>query len=247
MKKNVVTTDYITGAKLVSQDVIDALETNGTYLPDVERVVFSLKTTEKVPVLNEDGSEKQVQAKNKDGSLLKTKDGKPVMKTVYETKKLENPVLVTRVWWADSTTTTVRNSEHDKVETEEVELENGTKVTVASECSKTFGIMAAVTKRTCGIPDEKGEMVETNVGKILSEIVESGYDQQLEDAKAKIAKAKARKNAEEQKAKAKEPKPKKYSGKELLQLAGPILEALAAKVAENPEIIADLLKARQGA
>lgn len=242
MKKNVVTTDPITGLKLVSQDVIDALETNGTYLPDVKRVVFSLKTTEKVAVKNADGSEKKVPAVNKDGSEIKTKDGKTVMKTVFETKKLDNPVLVTKVWWADNTTTTVKNSEHDRIETEEIELEDGKKVTVASECSKTFGIMAAVTKRTCGIPGDDGEMIETNVGKILTDIVGSAYDQQVEEAKAKIQKAKAKEKAEAQKAKAKQPKPKKYSGKELLQLAGPILEAIAAKVAENPELLADILK-----
>lgn len=219
MKKNVITRDYL-GNISISKDVISSLETNGTYLPDVTRVVFNLKTDKRIHVTDEATGEKKT-----------------------ETVKLDNPVLVTKVWWADGTSTTVKNSEHDRVETEEAELEDGRKVTVATECSKTFGIMAAVTKRTCGVPDKNGEMVKTNLGKILSDIVNSAYDQNLETEKTKIKNAKRKAAAEERAQKAKEPKAKKYSINEILNLIGPILE----KAVKNPDVIKNAVEALKGA
>ena len=219
MKKNVITRDYL-GNISISKDVISSLETNGTYLPDVTRVVFNLKTDKRIRVKDDTTGEEKT-----------------------ETVKLDNPVLVTKVWWADGTSTTVKNSEHDRVETEEVELEDGRKVTVATECSKTFGIMAAVTKRTCGVPDKNGEMVKTNLGKILSDIVNSAYDQNLETEKTKIKNAKRKEAAAKRAEKAKAPKAKKYSINEILNLIGPILE----KAAKNPDVIKNAVEALKGA
>ena len=218
MKKNVVTYDGLTGYPMVSQDVIESLETNGTYLPDVVRVVYNLQTVKRIHEKGDDG------------------------KDIIKTEVLENPILVTKVWWADNTSTTVRNSAHDKVETEEVQLEDGRTVTVATECAKEFGLMAAVTKRTCGIPDDNGEMTETNMGKIITDIVKSAYDQNLEAAKAKIQKAKRKAELEAKKAEPKKAKAKRYSYNDLTQFAGPILEAFAKKIAENPEYLQNLLK-----
>ena len=219
MKKNVITRDYL-GNISISKDVISSLETNGTYLPDVSRVVFNLKTEKRIRVKDETTGEEKT-----------------------ETVKLDNPILVTKIWWADGTSTTVKNSEHDKVETEEVELEDGRKVTVATECSKTFGIMAAVTKRTCGVPDKNGEMINTNLGKILSDIVKSAYDQNVETEKTRIKNAKRKAAAEVRAQKAKEPKAKKYSIAEILNLIGPILE----NAAKNPDAIKNALDALKGA
>ena len=219
MKKNVITRDYL-GNISISKDVISSLETNGTYLPDVTRVVFNLKTEKRIRVKDEATGEEKV-----------------------EMVKLDNPVLVTKVWWADGTSTTVKNSEHDRVETEEVELEGGRKITVATECSKTFGVMAAVTKRTCGVPDEKGEMVNTNLGKILSDIVSSAYDQNLEAEKTKIKNAKRKEAAAKRAEKTKEPKAKRYSIAEILNLIGPILE----NAAKNPDAIKNAVEALKGA
>ena len=219
MKKNVITRDYL-GNISISKDVISSLETNGTYLPDVSRVVFNLKTEKRIRVKDETTGEEKT-----------------------ETVKLDNPILVTKIWWADGTSTTVKNSEHDKVETEEVELEDGRKVTVATECSKTFGIMAAVTKRTCGIPDKNGEMINTNLGKILSDIVNSAYDQNVETEKTRIKNAKRKAAAEVRAQKAKEPKAKKYSIAEILNLIGPILE----NAAKNPDAIKNAVEALRGA
>lgn len=219
MKKNVITRDCL-GNISISRDVISSLETNGTYLPDVTRVVFNLKTEKRIRVKDETTGEEKT-----------------------ETVKLDNPILVTKIWWADGTSTTVKNSEHDKVETEEVELEDGRKVTVATECSKTFGIMAAVTKRTCGIPDKNGEMINTNLGKILSDIVKSAYDQNIETEKTRIKNAKRKAAAEVRAQKAKEPKAKKYSIAEILNLIGPILE----NAAKNPDAIKNAVEALKGA
>jgi transcriptional regulator NrdR family protein len=219
MKKNVITRDYL-GNISISKDVISSLETNGTYLPDVSRVVFNLKTDKRIRVKDETTGEEKT-----------------------ETVKLDNPILVTKIWWADGTSTTVKNSEHDKVETEEVELEDGRKVTVATECSKTFGIMAAVTKRTCGVPDKNGEMINTNLGKILSDIVKSAYDQNVETEKTRIKNAKRKAAAEVRAQKAKEPKAKKYSIAEILNLIGPILE----NAAKNPDALKNALNALKGA
>lgn len=219
MKKNVITRDYL-GNISISKDVISSLETNGTYLPDVIRVVFNLKTDKRIRVKDDTTGEEKT-----------------------ETVKLDNPILVTKVWWADGTSTTVKNSEHDRIETEEVDLEDGRKVTVATECSKTFGIMAAVTKRTCGVPDEKGEMVKTNLGKILSDIVNSAYDQNIETEKTKIKNAKRKEAAAKRAEKVKAPKAKRYSINEILNLIGPILE----KAAKNPDAIKNAVEALKGA
>ena len=219
MKKNVITRDYL-GNISISKDVISSLETNGTYLPDVSRVVFNLKTDKRIRVKDETTGEEKT-----------------------ETVKLDNPILVTKIWWADGTSTTVKNSEHDKVETEEVELEDGRKVTVATECSTTFGSMAAVTKRTCGVPDKNGEMINTNLGKILSDIVKSAYDQNVETEKTRIKNAKRKAAAEVRAQKAKEPKAKRYSIAEILNLIGPILE----NAAKNPDALKNALNALKGA
>lgn len=224
----------MTGVVTISDDVVRSLEKNGTYLPDVERVSFKLVTEDRIPKTD------------KDGKPVLGEDGKPA----YDVRPLGRTALRTKVWWADGTTTTVRSSKHDLVETEEVEMEDGSKVTVATECSKTFGVMAAVVKRTCGVPGEDGEMVDTGVGRILTEIVEDGYDKAVEDAKARIRKAKsaeAKKKAAEAKAQPKKPRAKRWSANELLQLAGPILEALAKRVAENPSIVESILGADKAA
>lgn len=209
MRKNVISVSPDTGLTVIDKNVVDSLKINGTYLPDVERVLFNLKTEDRHAKIGE--------------------DGKPVVedgKTVYETVKLANPILTTKIWWADGTTTTVKNSEHDKVETEEVDVD-GVKVTVATDCSKEAGVAMAVVKRTCGMPDEKGEIVGTGMGKILREIIADGHDQRLEEAKAKAQHAKAKTAFKA--AKPKKAKTKTYTQKDIIQLLGPLLEKLVTQ------------------
>ena len=242
MKKSYRISDGITAA---DKDVLDSMEYNGTYLPNVERVIFNLKTEEKVAVKDENGEPKRIPAKNRDGSEIKDKKGNVVTNVQYETRKLDNPVLLTRVMFDDGTFVTVRNSEHDPVETEQVEVEKGSgvKVTVASRCSKERGIAYAILKRACGIVGDKGEVGGNGLGRILSEIVDEGYDQQLEDAKSRLRRSKKKAAFEELKKQPKKAKQKRYSYNELAQLAGPILESLAQKVQKDPGFIQKLLGA----
>ena len=223
------------GTTTISQYAIDSLKRNGTYLPDVKNVIFNLKTEKRI--------------------VETAKDGTKTKKTV----KLDKPILMTKICWADGTSTTVKNSKHDNVETVEVNLdENGaviaaddteTKVAstviVASDCAKEFGIMAAVTKRTCQKFDNDGNEVDAGgMGRIITDINGSAYDQNLDAAKAVVMKAKAKAVYAERKAKeSAKPKVKKYSDRDIKQLIGPILEALALRVAKNPEVLDKIMGA----
>lgn len=193
MRKNVISKDQY-GNTVIDRNAVDMLKTNGTYLPDVERVVFNLKTEDRRLVEGETAGEKPT----------------------YETYELENPILTTKIWWADGTTTTVKNSLHDKVEVEEVDV-GGKKVKVATDCSKELGVAMATVKRTCGVPDAKGEIVGTGMGKILRDIVANGHDQVLEDAKAKAAKAAKKAEYEKRAAEPKKPKKQKRTERDLLE------------------------------
>jgi len=168
MRKEVIMKDSL-GNVVIDAAAVESLKSNGTYLPDVDKVLFNLKTE----------GRRRVEAEA---------DGE---KPKYETYNLKNPVLTTKVWWADGTTTTVQNSEHDPVQVEEVDV-GGQKVKVATACSKEIGVAMAAVKRTCGRPDGKGELTDTGFGRILRQIVESAYDQPLEAAKAAKAKADAK-------------------------------------------------------
>ena len=242
MKKSYNISD---GIMTVDKDVLDSMEYNGTYLPNVEHVTFNLRTEEKVAVKDENGEPKRIPAKNRDGSEIKGKKGNVVTKVQYETRKLDNPVLVTRVTFEGGTSVTVRNSEHDPVETEQVEVEKGSgvKATVASRCSKERGIAYAILKRACGIVGDKGEVGGNGLGRILNEIVDEGYDQQFEEAKSRLLRSKKKAAFEELKKQPKKAKQKRYSYNELVQLAGPILESLAKKAQTDPGFVQKLLGA----
>ena len=214
MRKNVISKDQY-GNTVIDRNAVDMLKTNGTYLPDVERVIFNLKTEGRRRVESETVGEKPK----------------------YETYELENPILTTKIWWADGTTTTVKNSLHDKVEVEEVDV-GGRKVKVATDCSKELGVAMATVKRTCGVPDAKGEIVGTGMGKILRDIVANGHDQVLEDAKAKAAKAAKKAEYEKRAAEPKKAKKKIWTQKDIIQMLGPLLERMLA-TANQADMAAD--------
>ena len=215
MRKNVISEDKY-GNTVIDRNAVDMLRTNGTYLPDVERVVFNLKTVSKRQKIDETGP-------------MTDEAGNPV----YEMYEIPNPILTTKVWWADGTTTTVKNSLHDKVEVEEVDV-GGRKIKVATDCSKEIGVAMATVKRTCGVPDAKGEIVGTGMGKILRDIVENAHDQVLEDAKAKAAKAKKKAEYEKRAAEPKKQKAKVYTQRDVIQMLGRLLERMA-KTAEQAD------------
>ena len=200
MRKNVISKDQY-GNTVIDRNAVDMLKTNGTYLPDVERVVFNLKTEDRRRVEGETAGEKPT----------------------YETYKLENPILTTKVWWADGTTTVVKNSLHDKVEVKEVDV-GGKKVKVATDCSKENGIVYATAKRTCGVPNANGEITGTGMGKILHDIVANAHDQVLEEAKAKAAKAAKKAEYEKRAAEPKKPKKQKRTRQELFEKLEELVE-----------------------
>lgn len=151
------------------------------YLPKVQRLIFNLKTEEKV--------------KNEDG----TKSMRP----------LEHPILVTVLYFDDGTKVVVKNSLHDKIDLETKKLPNGKEVTVASEASKESGLVYAIAKRIFGIPDATGNIKGEGFGNILKRAVDKGIDQPYESEliKCKNAKAKAEHLAKQANAKPKESRP----------------------------------------
>ena len=151
------------------------------YLPSATRLIFNLKTEEKV--------------KNEDG----TKSMRP----------LEHPVLTTIMYFADDTKVVVKNSLHDKIDLETKTLPNGKEVTVASEASKESGLVYAIAKRIFGIPDMTGNIKGEGFGNILKRTVDNAIDQPYESEliKYKNAKAKAEHLAKQANAKPKEPRP----------------------------------------
>lgn len=204
----------VNGLKYIEHQATEALERNNTFVPDITRTIFNLKTEDDKPVLGE--------------------DGKPTGKR--QKIPLEKPILSTTVFFNDGSRVTVKNSANDPVELDERELPDGTTTFVASRRSKELAIVHAVMKRVIGEIDGNGVVDGRGYGRILTDIVDSGYDQSFETTKSKIEKAAKKKAYEEQKKTAKKPASKRYSFAEIAQLLGPIAE----KIASNPNILAKL-------
>jgi len=186
----------------------NSLEANGTYMPNVARVIFSLKTTDRVPVKDKQGEVKFQQAVNSDGTKLFRKDGKtPIMQPVTQTVDIE-PILTTTVYFADGTRVTVKNSKHDKIRLTTRKLADGTETKVADACSLESGIVYAIVKRVMGrlTADKNGNPVGgEGFSSALTKLVEEGQDQTFDAANAKAIKRmkKAAKKPVEKKANAK--------------------------------------------
>ena len=174
--------------------VVESLIKNNTFVPNIERVIFNTKTTDEVA--------------KKDG------DGNPVLddngRVVKETVTLENPVLVTVVYFKDGTKVTVKNSDKDAIALvdEKVKLSDGTETTVrtASQESKEIGLVYAIVKRiVCGY-DKGGNVQNAGFAKFLHKVVRNALVQDVAEAKMagdrKISKAKAKEAKAEKKAKA---------------------------------------------
>ena len=244
----------INGQQVISEDVITNLKYNNTYCPDVNRVIFSLTTEEKVPVLDEDGNPVKEQAIcKKTGKPAVDKFNNPILKNKVEIKELKNPKLATTVYFTDGTKVTVQNSTHDKVNVKCVYLdkngqqverpENAVKtIKVADDCSKEAGLCYAILRRMCGQPVDEttGEVNGNGLAKLLTSLIKNSTDQMLDSAKVKLQKAASKARAEELKKQPKKQKPKHYSYNDVAQLLGKVLEGLAAKLDLNPD---DLAKA----
>lgn len=186
--------------------------------PEIEYVQFSLKTTETKPMLDSDGK--------------KILDEKGRVKR--ETIDID-PLLATVVYFDDGTKTTVINSKADSVEIIETKLSDGSTVKVASEASKERAVVYAIVKRLLGKighTDKNGvyhsnEIDGNGFGRILRDIVQNGYDVQLESAKNQLAKDEAKKLRESM------PKPtpkKRYSIHETLARINEFLNTMETKV-----------------
>lgn len=161
------------------------LITNNATMPDIDHVIFGLKTEDYV--------------RGEDGKKIKDANGNCQM------QKLEHPILATTVYFVDGTKAIVKNSLNDKVDLVQVSLNIAGEVitpttkdkvavktvTVASEASKEAGIVYAIVKRILGKighKDKQGRYIENEMdgngfGRVLRDNVNAAYDPVIEDAK----------------------------------------------------------------
>ena len=151
--------------------VVAALARNNTFCPNVTRVVYSTKLSETVPVYDPETGEVTV---GPDGKMVRTR------------RMLENPLLVTVVYFADGTKVTVKNSGMDAITLEErkVTLSDGTEktITTASRESREMGLVYALAKRLVCVPDGDGNVMGGLSG-FIQGLLARAYEQDVESAK----------------------------------------------------------------
>lgn len=195
-------------AKAEFDDAIDVESTLFRY-PEPVRAIFNVKTEETVTVEAVPG-EKPVKAK----------------------KRLERPVLASKVFFNDGTWTVVKNSAEDPIE-----LVTKDGVETASDASKERAIVYAWVKRLCGVQHPAtGEVTGANLGRRLSKVVAASEDKALSKAaKAKAKAAKAKKQARAEKPDAKDGGGAKCScgRNNAIKAAIDAIEALATALKQN--------------
>lgn len=195
-------------AKAEFDDAIDVESTLFRY-PEPVRAIFNVKTEETVTVEATPG-EKPVKAK----------------------KRLERPVLASKVFFNDGTWTVVKNSAEDPIE-----LVTKDGVETASDASKERAVVYAWVKRLCGTQHPAtGEVTGANLGRRLSKVVEASEDKALSKAaKAKAKAAKAKKQARAEKPDAKDVDGAKCScgRNNAVKAAIEAIEALTAALKQN--------------
>lgn len=180
--------------------VLKELQDNNCTMPNIERVIFNLKTTEP--------------ERDENGKKLRDANGNVKM------RNLEHPILTTRVQYVDGTFTVVQNSKTDKITLVTVMLDADGKVTTdpakkvtevtdASNASKEIAITYSVFKRICGKVLPSGEVIGNGTGRILNNIVSDAYDTPVQEASQKIQKAAAKRRHEETEKNAKPKKQRK--------------------------------------
>lgn len=174
--------DGKTGTANIS--AIQELMENNATMPDIARVIYNV------------GMKAYPQIDPQTKKPIKDKDGKVVMTP-------EVPVLATTVFFIDNTKVSVVNSQNDGVDFEDYKLSNGNVIKVATKESKERGLIYAIMKRLVSKPDDKGKMVDSGLGRILRELVDSAYDTDVAEAESKIAKDAAKKAHAEKQANAK--------------------------------------------
>lgn len=212
--------------------MIRSLERNGTFMPGITRVIYNLKTEDTVVVTDADG--------NPIMETFTLKDGTTAQRRKRATRKLDNPILATTVYFNDGTKVTVVNSINDKVDlaTEKITRNGVTvEVTTASKAAKESGLVYAICKRAFGKPDENGTIIGDGFGRKLGDIVDGAYDELIEDKYVKALKEKNRADHKAREAEAKANPKKKYCLRDvvadLTEVVNLLREEVAALKPEN--------------
>ena len=256
--------DVEAGKTVVDGAVAKSLSGNGTYMPGIKSVVFSLKTERAVTktvekIVKENGKEivKKVE------EVVFGPDKKPVMST------LPFPSFTTFVEFKDGTRVHVSNSAADKVGIVEAKIDKdgnvidpeakdqpevAATVKVADRASMERGIVFALVKRMAAKIDKKGNVKSNHcTAKLLKKILDGAVVQEIAAVQKKLAKEAEEKAAEEAKkrtdrivAEEQEAIKKASARREmrdkafdaLAAVAGPLLEKIAADPAKYTERIA---------
>lgn len=205
--------------------VVQSLIRNNSFVPNINNVIFNTKIDEDVVKTDENGNP----IKDANGRVIKEK------------KTLENPVLVTVVYFVDGTKVTVRNSERDgiKLEKKTIKLSDGSTKTVmtASAESKEIGLVYAILKRVICNYDEQGTVENAGFARFLNKIIRNAYVQDVEDAKLlaerKISKIRNKEAAKSKQSTKKEKPSLRGTVNELMSVVKGLGEVVA-KLA-NPE------------
>jgi hypothetical protein len=198
---NTVITPVVDDDTLVGYDmdeelgdyVVQSLIRNNSFVPNINNVIFNTKIDE------------DVIKKDENGNPIKDDNGR----VIKEKKPLENPVLVTVVYFVDGTKVTVRNSEKDgiKLEKKTIKLSDGSEkvVMTASAESKEIGLVYAIVKRVICNYDEQGTVENAGFARFLNKIINKAHVQDVENARLlaerKISKARNKEAKESQKSK----------------------------------------------
>lgn len=188
------------GVYTFNPSAVEELLHNNCTMPNVEHVVYNLKTEDTV----------------KDANGVKSK------------VSLVKPILTTIVFFVDGTKAVVQNSANDTVNVTAQKLSDGSTVTVADHEAKERGLLYAIVKRYVSDIDEKGNASSGGLGNILRSAVAASYDPRISNAEAKVAHAKAAKLHAEQHAAAAKPKGKRASIAETLARFNALLDDVEA-------------------
>lgn len=143
------------------------------------KAIFNVKTEELVPALGEDGKPLV-----KSGRIVKT------------AKKLDRPVLASKVFFEDGTWTVVKNSGEDTIDLVEVKTPDGRTVVTASDASKERALAYAVVKHAFGKADpDTGEVYGANLGRRFEKVLKASVDQRVSAATKQDAREKREKHA----------------------------------------------------
>lgn len=233
----IVNLDKLMNAIFGGVPALAAKTRNQEGFPAPVSAIFNVKTEESVPVLDENGQPKYEQGENGSRRIVK------------ETKKLDWPVLASKVFFSDGTWTVVKNSAEDSIELVEKELSDGSKVVTASDASKERALAYATIKRLFGRVDpSKKEIKGANLGRKIDEILARSVDKRVAEAESRISKriAAAEKTAAETVKTAKKSSSKRPSKDEIKNLVENVVSSLAEAI-KNGSLGLDLNKSQAGA